>query len=89
VRNAGTDVPMDHVRIEENLCYFGPTSGFPVQVQAAAGSAGPVEFIGNWLGAKVSGSGARAYWHPSSAGSVAIWSGNRDTETGAVIVGPA
>jgi hypothetical protein len=88
VRNAGTDAPLDHVRIEENLCYFGPVPAFPVQVQAGPGFAGPVEFIGNWIGAKIAASGARAYWHPSTDGTVARWAGNRDTGTGQDLQGP-
>ena len=90
VRNTGTTVPLDHVRIEENLCYFGPSQSFPIQVASGGrtGFNGPVEFIGNWIGAKLTPAGSRHYWHPSSSGLVARWSGNTDADTGAAIAAP-
>ncbi len=90
VRNTNTDYPVREIRIEENLCYFGPSKGFPIQVMAKGpGFEGPVEFINNWLAPRGGGKKGPEYFHPSTNGGVAVWSGNRDSYSGAAIPGPA
>ena len=43
VRNTNTEFPVREIRIEENLCYFGPSKSFPIQVMAKGpGFEGPV-----------------------------------------------
>lgn len=89
-RNTGTTWPLKQVRVEENLCFWGPGVAFPIQVSRdGAGFEGPVEFVNNWLGAKVvARNGSRHWYHPSTNGAVALWAGNRDSVTDAVVPAP-
>jgi hypothetical protein len=90
VRNKNTDFPVRHLRIEENLCYYGPSKSYPVQVvRKGANFDGPIEFIGNFLQARVGDKGGISYFHPSSDGGVDVWRDNVDAFTGAPVAGPA
>lgn len=86
VRNNNTDTPFQNVLITENVCYHGPFKSFPMQ--AADGGRpnydGPIEIVGNWLGANARG----RYFHPSTNGLVARWAGNSDLVTGRDIPAP-
>jgi hypothetical protein len=87
VRNSRTSFPVQHVLIQENVCYHGPFKSLPIQVTSGGqpNFDGPIEFIGNWLGANASG----RYFHPSTNGMVARWAANSDLATGRAIVAPA
>lgn len=88
-RNTGSTTPLERVRIEENLCFYGPSRSYPVQVSGKAGGfVGPVEFVNNWIGPKIASRGTRHYFHPSTHGAVALWAGNIDALTGAPVPGP-
>jgi hypothetical protein len=84
-RNTGTDYPLEHVRIEENVGYY-ETGYYPVQVanNGLPNFNGPVEFVGNWLTPGANG----GVFHPSTHGQVDLWSQNRHAITDALLAGP-
>ena len=87
VRNSRTSFPIQHILIQENVCYHGPFKSMPIQVSSGGQSNfnGPIEFVGNWLGSNASG----RFFHPSTNGMVARWAGNSDLRSGRDIPAPS